>query len=231
MRTNREDIYIHPKAAIRLFNDSYRAFGTQVLTSSRFKVSREAWITSVFLYTLGRAEGREWFLRPNPKDEAPDFYCCTFTKETKGVVQYIREVEIFEWRKESDNDFIKSLHERKIKRLVVPKITLVCYVRKPGPFGPIKSLSEQINGLKPKVMDIWILASTLPDESRYIVSQLYPHLAAFNFDYNEVLGEKEKVSFVRGFRAGKADDIEFQPFGKVLLTPEFQFKIISGAEE
>ncbi len=225
MRTNRDDIYVNPLTAIRLFNKTYISIREKIFSDKRYKVTREAWIASMFLFGLSKREQRDWFLRPNPRDETPDFYSCSF-KEESYVVRETRQLEVFEWRKESSEVFLTAL-KRKIKNLHAKSITVICYLRKAGNIGNVRELSEKVQKIKINVMDLWCLASVKPKESHFALFQIYPSPFRLNdTDYDLLLKEREKVSFVKPYR-GKREDLKFEPLGKkVLLTPEFQFEEI-----
>lgn len=223
MRTNREDIYIHSLTAIRLFNKTYISIGNQIFTDRNYKVTREAWIASMFLYGLSKREQREWFLRPNPKDEAPDFYSCSFKKES-FVIQETRSIEVFEWRKESKNAFMDALN-KKIRNIYAKSITVVCYLRKSGKLDSVLKLSEKTSKINPRVMDVWCLAAVKPKEESFALFQLYPEpVRLSDVEYDSLLKEKEEVKFIYPYRR-KSKELKFEPLGKkILLTPEFNFK-------
>lgn len=222
MRTNRDDIVVNPLTVIRLFNNTFLSVGEEIFKSAKYKVTREAWITSVFLFALGKHEHRDWWLKPNKLDVAPDFYCFTYQVSNKYSAQYTRSVEVFEWRKESKFSFIEAL-KNKISKLVVPEMTVVCYIRKSGRLESIKSLSEKVKLLKPRLKDIWVVASLAPNEDNFMVAQIYPDPLRIDIAYDELTNQKEQVSFLHPYR-GKSEKLIYEPLGKkILLTPDFQF--------
>ncbi len=223
MRTNRTDTYVHPLAVFRLVASIIKTKATEFLKSVRFKVTREGWITAIFLIALSRYDGRNWYLRPNQIDEAPDFYVVSYKSEQDYQIELTRNIEVFELRNDSENDLIDSI-VKKIDKTIYPTLTLVCYIEKGGLLPSPKDISDRVKQLKPRVMDIWCVGLTDPSR-KYAVFQVYPEPLWLEIDLNEVEKEKEMATFIYPHR-GKGVDLE--PMGEMtLLTEDFFFHRVS----
>jgi hypothetical protein len=221
-----DEILVNPYTAVRLFAKTYLAFGNQVLTNSKYKITREAWIASMFLIALGQESKLQWWLTPVLKSDSPDFNCYSFSRSNDNSFtnRSMLKLEVFEWRKERDEkDFLEALKKIKLRKIVDPEITIVCYIRRSGLIPPAIELNFKLKALKPCVKDIWYLGDVSGDATTWRVTQLYPNTSAIDMNYDQILQTKETHSLLHGYR-GKSDKLEFEPTGKkVLLTPEFQF--------
>lgn len=224
-----KDILVNPYTAIRLFAKTFLYFGEEIFKNRKYKITREAWTASMYLIALQQHSKQEWYFRPEIQDGSPDFYCYTFIfDEVKGgSIKPEMKLEVFEWRKEdNESNFLEALKRIKLNKIVDPNITIVCYVKKGTVLPPAVELNKQLQEIKPKVKDIWYLGDVSPDSKKWRVTQIYPNPVAIDIDYDEILETKEKHSFIHAYR-GKSKGLEYEPTGKqVLLTPEFEFKII-----
>jgi len=223
-----KEILINPYTAIRLFANTYRYIGNSILNDKKYKVTREAWIASMYLISLKKHSGQEWFFKPEVHNGSPDFYCYTFVhdKTKGGSIKPEMKLEVFEWRKEdSEMSFLKSLKRIKLDKIIDPNITIVCYVKKDAVLPPAVELNKELKKINPKVKDIWYLGSISKDSKIWRVTQVYPNTVAIDIDYDEVLDTKEEHSFIHAYR-GKSKKLEYEPTGKqILLTPEFDIKL------
>lgn len=226
-----EEILINPYTAIRLFAKTFLNFGGVIFTERKYKVTREAWISSMFLLALKKHAGEEWYFKPDTDGGSPDFYCYTFIHDQskRGSTKPEMKLEVFEWRKEdSENDFIEALKKIKLNKIVDTQLTLICYIRRNHNIPPAGVLNRQLKKIKPKVKDIWYLGDVTPDSKTWRVTQIYPNTLAFDLDYDEILTTKEEHSFIYAYR-GKSDKVEYEPTGKrVRLTPEFKLLLEEG---
>ena len=223
-----QEILVNPYAAIRLFAKTYLHFGDIVLKDRKYKLTREAWISSMFLLALKKNSGEEWYFRPETNTGSPDFYCYTFIhdKTKRGSIRPEIKLEVFEWRKEEgESDFLEALREIKLNKIIDPQLTLICYIRRNQIISPAVVLNKKLKEIKPNVKDIWYLGDVTPDAKTWRITQIYPNTLAIDLDYDEILTTKETHSFIHPFRA-KSDKLEYEPTGKkVLLTPEFTIRI------
>lgn len=227
MKPNIEDVLVNPYTAIRLFARTYKHFGEElVFKDRRFKITREAWIASMFLLALKNHLNQDWYFRPETKDGSPDFYCYTFIedKAKKGNIRPQIKLEVFEWRKEdTEEDFLEALKRIKLNKIIDPQITIICYVRRYSVMQSLE-LNEKLKGISPRVKDIWFLGDITPDSKMWRVSQIYPNILSIDMDYDEILATKEKHSFIHSYR-GLSEKMEYEPTErKVHLTPEFELK-------
>lgn len=229
MVQSNDEILISPYTAIRLFAKTYLSIRNTIFKDRKYKITREAWISSMFLLALKKHSGEDWYFKPEIESGSPDFYCYTFIhdKSKKGSSRHQIKLEVFEWRKEDgENDFIKTLKKIKLNKIVDPQLTLICYIRRDQRIPPAVELNQKLKEIKPKVKDIWYLGDVTPDSKTWRVTQIYPNTLAIDLDYDEVLATKEEHSFIHSYR-GKSDKVEYEPTGKqVHLTPEFSINIV-----
>ena len=232
MKDNLPEVLINPYTAIRLFARVFLSVGDSVLKDRRFKVTREAWIASMFLLAIKKHTDLDWYLSQELFDGSPDFNCYTFKRNEVmgGNDKPLLKLEVFEWRKEdSETDFLKALKKIKLDKIIDPEITLVCYIRRDASIPPVIKLNEEIIKMNPRVKDVWYLGSVSPDYKIWRVAQLFPNVLAIDIDYDEILSTREEHSFVYAYR-GKSAGVENEATGKsIILTPEFEIK--SGDEQ
>lgn len=224
-----DEILVNPQTSIRLFSRTYLAFGETVLEDRKYKVTREAWIASMYLLGISKVTNSDWWLTPvSDKSGSPDFNCYSFLRNAsnKFTERSMIKLEVFEWRKEKkEADFLKALKKIKLDKIVDPQITIICYVRKDTVLPPAVDLNSQIKQISPKVKDIWYLGNTSIDGKMWRLTQIYPNTLAIDLDYDEILQTREEYSFLYGYK-GKSDHVEYEPTEKqVLLTPEFEIKV------
>lgn len=225
-KKSNEEVLVNPITAIRLFKNVFLDVGDLILRDRKYKVTREAWIGSMFLLAIKKQFNQEWYFRPETKDGSPDFYCYTFiyNVEKGGSIRPEIKLEVFEWRKEDgESDFFEALKKIKLGKIIDPNLTLVSYVRRGTILPPAIVLNEKLKKLKPKIKDIWYIGDVTPDSKIWRVTQIYPNTIAIDLDYDEILSSKEDHGFVYSYR-GKSKGVEYEHAGeKVLLTPEFKF--------
>lgn len=225
---NIDEILINPYTAIRLFAKTYLSIGTTIFTDRKYKVTREAWISSMFLLALNKHLNQDWYFKPETHSGSPDFYCYTFihNKLRGGSIKPEIKLEVFEYRKEeNESDFIEVLKKIKLNKIVDPQLTLICYIRRNQKIPPAVELNEKLKEIKPRVKDIWYLGDITPDSKTWRVTQIYPNMLAIDLDYDEILSTKEEHSFIHSYRA-KSNKLEYEHTGKkVRLTPEFDLII------
>lgn len=226
--TNIEEILINPYTVIRLFARTYLSIGETLFTDRKYRVTREAWIASMFLLALKNQSDEEWFFKPETVSGSPDFYCYTFLHDKKrgGSIKPEIKLEVFEWRKEEiEKDFIEALKKIKLNKIVDPQLTIVCYIRRNEVISPAVGLNKILKKVGPKVKDIWYVGDVTPDSKIWRITQIFPNTLAIDIDYDQVLSTKEKHSFIHSYR-GKSDKLEYESTGKqVRLTPTFDLII------
>jgi hypothetical protein len=228
MSIDQIEILVNPYTAIRLFAKTYLSIGETLFTDRKYKITREAWIGSMFLLALKNQSDEEWYFKPETISGSPDFYCYTFLhdKSRGGSIKPEIKLEVFEWRKEEkEKDFIEALKRIKLDKIIDPQITIVCYIRRNEKIPPAIELNKRLKEIKPKVKDIWYLGDVTPDSKTWRITQIYPNTLAIDLDYDQALTIKEEHSFIHSFR-GKSDKLEYEPTGKqVRLTPTFDLII------
>jgi len=223
-----EEILVSPYTAIRLFTKTYLAFGDVVLTNRKYKITREAWIASMFLIAISQDTKSGWWFTPVLREGSPDFNCYSFTRSNKGnfTNRSFLKLEVFEWRKEqNETDFLKAIEKIKLKKIIDPQITLVCYIKRNILIPPAVGLNSKIKEMNPRIKDIWYLGDISGDATTWRVTQVYPNVLDIDINYDRILKTKETYGFIRAYR-GKSDKVEYEPTGKkVLLTPEFNLRL------
>jgi len=222
-----EEILVNPHTAIRLFAKTYLRIGDLVLKDRKYKVTREAWIASMFLIAISKHTKFDWWFTP-VSDGSPDFNCFSFTRSEKwnGNNKSLLKLEVFEWRKEDkEDDFFEALKKIKLNKIIDPQITIVCYVRRLAIIPPAVELNKKLKELNPRVKDIWFLGDVTSDSKMWRVTQIYPNTLAVDLDYDEILSTEVEHKFMHSYR-GKSDEVKYEPTGKkVYLTPEFELKL------
>lgn len=223
-----EEILVNPYTAIRLFAKTYLSVGNLLLADRKYKITREAWIASMFLIAIGKHTKLDWWLTPVLDSGSPDFNCYSFTRSAKwnGNNKSLLKLEVFEWRKEEDEEyFLEALKKIKLNKIIDPQITILCYVRRDTAIPPATELREKLKEINPRVKDIWFLGDITPDSKTWRVTQIYPNTLAVDLDYDEILSTEAEHKFIDSYR-GKSDEVEYEPTNKqVRLTPEFELKL------
>ncbi len=226
---NPDNYLVNPYLAIRLFAKTYLALGDVVMKDRKYKVTREAWIASMFLIALSKNSGLDWWFTPvSDNSGSPDFNCYTMkmSAKYKGANKNRIKLEVFEWRKSNPSEeFISALTRIKLNKIIDPEITLLCYIKDGGTIPPAVLLNSRLKQINPKVKDVWYLGDVSRDGKTWRVTQIYPNLLAIDIDYDEILHTKEEHSFVHTYRAS-SEKVEFEHTDQqVLLTPEFEFQL------
>ena len=181
-----EEILVNPYTAIRLFAKTYLGVGNLLLVDRKYKVTREAWIASMFLIAISKHTKLDWWLTPVLDSGSPDFNCYSFTRSEKwnGNNKSLLKLEVFEWRKEdSKADFLEALKKIKLNKIIDPQITIVCYVKRFAVIPPAVELREKLKEINPKVKDIWFLGDITADSRMWRVTQIYPNTLAVGVKY------------------------------------------------
>ncbi len=227
---NTENYLINPYIAIRLFAKTYLATGDKILKDRKYKVTREAWIASMFLIALQKHSKVDWWLTSvSDSSGSPDFNCFSLvmSKSKRGAEKQHIKLEVFEWRKSNhEEDLISALKKIKLNKIIDPEITILCYIKNGGSIPPATILNSQLKKINPKVKDIWYLGDVSLDAKIWRVTQIYPYLLAIDIDYEEILTKKVEHSFIQTYRAS-SNSIEFESSNQqVVLTPEFEMELI-----
>ncbi|HET9952336.1 MAG TPA: hypothetical protein VFS09_11140, partial [Candidatus Eisenbacteria bacterium] len=72
----------------------------RVLRDVRFKKAREMWLTAVFALGLSKADGKEYWIAPEHREQTPDTYVCCISRHptrTDAQIQEKLSLEITEW--------------------------------------------------------------------------------------------------------------------------------------
>ena len=221
-RTNREDIYVSPVLVGNLFDDTRKEVGNEILTSRKYKVLREGWITAMFAVALSLHEKRIWWIRPNKADVAPDYYAFTRTDPDKqGYREGInREIEVFEWGIHSENSLAEAILE-KIKGWKAEKISVICYASKQNQLLEFVRLNRVLKTLQLGVLEIWILANIKELNADFVV-QVYPYFLPLYVPNQVPANFTKPYAFIKKKR-GKNDELA----GKVEINAEMEIKILT----
>lgn len=219
-RINKDDIYISPVVLVQLFDNTRKEVGNKVFTSRKYKVLREAWIASLFSIGLSTYEGGVWWLRPNPEDDAPDFFAFN-TRKFEGA-DYLEGVnasfEVFEWGKNSQEPLIEAIRN-KIKDWKAESVSIICYASKENQKINFKEIYEELKNDKINVLDIWILVK-VDDLDTHCIFRVYPDRLALPVPHSVPNYFVEPFSFVTKIR-GRIS----RPGVKIGLNSEMEFTI------
>ena len=124
-----------------------------------------------------------------------------------------------------EDSFIEALKTIKLRKIIDPQITLLCYVRKTVAVPPVIELNMEIIRIAPKVKDIWYVGDVSVDSKIWRIAQVYPNPMAIDLDYDEILRTRAERSFIHSY-LGKSNGVVYESSGKkVVLTPEFDFVV------
>lgn len=178
-RTNNEHIFVNPRVYIELLNDTRKEVGEEVLTSSKFKVLREAWVAGMFAATVSYYDGTIWYLRPNPEDVAPDFFAFHITEiDNRGLgTSELGNFEIFEWENHSKVSLYEAI-VNKLKKIGfnAPLTTFVCYVTRPDEEINFIELAIKLKQLKLNILELCVIVK-LKQFDQYVLVRLHPPIS------------------------------------------------------
>ena len=235
IRTNREDIEIHPKAIIRLMDLSAKHLGSIVIKGRRYQPTREAWIASVFLFALEKLHNQTWFLRVNPKENAIEDIFASAYIEIPGLPgasdRKTSKLQVFEYTKHNKNTLIEAVQDK--LRSDLTNCILICYIKTDYKIV-WPSLRAELYSKSPKVREIWILGDT--GKRKMVIGQVFSQPSAIFLDLDEAHRDKEERTFISPFpvskRVAKSKRSPIQPTGKtILLKPEMLLDEEDGRED
>lgn len=213
------DIYFSPSFAIKRFLGLRQKYGDKIaVTKSEFKPEREAWMTAVFLLGLSKLSSREFWLRINNEDSAPDIITVSFIESDKGVVAEMQNVEIFEYEAHANTDLTGALKNKLSGKTYPDDYILLCYVHdRKGEIFNTKDVYEKVKELNPKIAEVWVLSSVLcPSGSEHVIFQAFPKPNVCKFDYIEEYKNSKQKELIHA-RRGFTKKINFVTMGKFIL--------------
>ncbi len=214
-----DDVYFSPSFAIKRFLGLREKHGDKAtVTKSEYKPEREAWITGVFLLGLSKIAKREFWLRINNDDTAPDTFTISFVETEKGVAAEIQCVEIFEYEKHSKTDLVGAITDKLRGKAYSDNFILLCYVHdRTGEIFNTREIFKKMKNFDTKIAEIWVLANILsPTNSEYVIFQVFPDENGCKFDYVEEYKNNKQNEMINPKR-GATRKIEFTPMGKAIL--------------
>lgn len=214
-----DDVYFSPPFAIKRFLGVREKHGDKAaVTKGEYKPEREAWITGVFLLGLSKLAKREFWLRINNDDTAPDTFTISFVETEKGVMAEIQYVEIFEYEKHSTTDLVGAITNKLKGKAYPDNYILLCYVHdRTGEIFNTKELYEKMKNFNTKIAEIWILANILSEtNSEHVIFQVFPDENGCKFDYIKEYKKSTQKEMINPKR-GSAKKVEFTPMGKAIL--------------
>lgn len=213
------DVYFSPSFAIKRFLGLREKYGDKAaVTKSEYKPEREAWITGVFLLGLSKIAKREFWLKINNDDTAPDTYTISFVETEKGVTAEIQCVEIFEYEKHSKTDLVRAISDKLNGKAYPDNYILLCYIHdRTGEIFNTREVFEKMKNFDTNIAEIWVLANILsPANSEHVIFQVFPKENGCKFDYVEEYKQSIQKEMINPKR-GMAKKIEFTPMGKTIL--------------
>jgi hypothetical protein len=225
MRTNRNDIWVHPNAIIRLFDKSVKLLGNKPLLKNRkYAPLREAWIASVFLLGIRELSKKTWWLRVNPEEnDVGDLFAWSYVEMSQNQTDaQTLSIQVFTHRKTDSGNVYDGI-KRKLNNRDLKGCKLVCYLMK-DELIKWDYINNQIKSLSPKLGEIWIIGNI--GNRRMGVFNIFPNKqnTSINLDNNyQTIDEKTFIFPFRGLRKGKI----FERLGSMVhLKPDFTFEDI-----
>lgn len=228
MRTNRSNILVHPAVVVKLIDHSiqYGVEPKKVIKDRTYAITREAWISAVFLLGLKEITKQMWWLRVNPEENsAEDIYASSYKPiNESGSIQYVLSIQVFQHTAYNKGSVIEGI-KKKLKKTDLSNCVLVCYLIK-DEFLEWKKLHEEIKKLKPSASEIWIIGNI--GNRKMIIFQVYPYLNHAEIDINAVSISKNEPKFIKPYQVSKKESLKkgtyIHPLGKVVvLKPDFSF--------
>ncbi len=175
-----------------------------VLRSPKYKKEKEAWIMGVALFGVIKITRVRWWLQV-PTDDPPDMKAMMLTPDhdkNLNIMNY-REVEIMQITKHTNGTIVEEIL-RKLKGNSYPKEwALVVYLNRAMFIEDMRKISNELVEAKPKIADIWVVASTTPNANKYILFSLFPEVQTVTYDIDEEM---------RNLEIG--DSIDLMPYHK-----------------
>ena len=213
------NVYFSPAFAIKRFLGLRQKHGDyKAITKSEFKPEREAWITGVFLLGLSKLAKREFWLRANTEDSAPDVFTISFVETIKGVTAEMQNIEIFEYESHAQTDLVGAIKD-KLKGKVYPdNYILLCYIHdRMGEVFNTNELLDKVILLNPKVAEVWVLTNILgPTNTEHVIFQVFPVSNGYRFDYLKEFRNSNQIEMINPHR-GSTKKIEFISMGKAIF--------------
>lgn len=182
-----EYVWFSPRFAIKYLSDLMKKEGiNKVLKDNKYKKEREAWIIGISLFGYMKLTNAKWWLQV-PKDDPPDMRVMTMVPDYKKnlhEMQY-REVEIMQITQHSKGSVIEEILKKLKGKAYVQETALLVYLQRTVFIENMRKLADELNKAKPQVADIWILASTSPDQQKYILFSLYPDVQRVDYDIDK----------------------------------------------
>lgn len=217
-----DDIYLSPCFAIKRFLGLRDKHGDkEAILRGEFKPEREMWVTGVFLLGISQLTKKEYWLRVNIEDTAPDTFAISLIDAERGVTAEIQNIEIFEYESHAKMDLTEAIKKKLANKTYPDNYLLLCYVhgRAGEEFKP-KRVFEAVKTFNPQVAQIWILANVLSDDSAdHVVVRIFPNLLMKKFDYLELCKISKQIEMIRARRdlRKKITKVEFEPLGDYIL--------------
>lgn len=203
--------YFSPCFQLRRFMGLLEKHGETAFTDRRFQAEREAWIGAVFLLGYSQLTNQDWWLIQAIEDP-PDIIALALEDGPRGAVAQRLNIEIFEYEQNSPaNDLIGTIGRKMIGKAYPRDYQLVCYVHhhEGEAFNP-GEIAEQVKSLKPRVRDIWVVASIMGDNpTGYVLVRLYPDPLVHPFDYRRACVDTKQPDMLEAKRGLADAPVEF----------------------
>mgnify|MGYP001569112675 CR=1 FL=1 len=217
-----EDIYLSPCFAIKRFLGLRDEYGDlEAVTNGEYKPEREMWITGVFLLGIGLLTGKEYWLRPNREDSAPDIFAISPVGSKKGVVAETQNIEIFEYESHSKGTLIEAIRGKLSGKAYTDNYLLLCYVHdRAGEEFNTKEVCEAVKSISPNISQIWVLTNTLGTvNTEHVMVQVFPNYILRRYNYIELCKSSKQIEMIKARRdlTKITTEVEFEPLGKYIL--------------
>lgn len=225
MRTNRDDVLVHPNAIVRLFYKGVKRLGAEKMLKERaYSITREAWIGSVFLLGIRELTGTTWWLRVNKEESAAqDLFAHSYEEiDKKRTKQNILSIQVSTHQKFDHGNVFDGI-KRKLENVDLKGCILVCYLMR-DELIKWSNLNKQLLALSPTPSEIWIIGNV--GKLTYGIFKAYPNVCDTYINLNNNYQNPEEKTFLHPYphRAFRKGDL-FEPLGKIIhLKPDFTFE-------
>lgn len=227
MRTNRDDILIHPYRVVRLFDMSAQHIDLEkLLKDSKYTAIREAWIGSVFLLGVRKITEKTWWIRVNPIEAAAeDLFAASYEEIAKDKTeQKTLSIQVFTHRKtDQGNVFDGIVHKLRKRNIDLRNCILVCYLMK-DELIQWQELNKELKKLSPDVAEVWVIGNVKKGKRTYGVFKVYPDVIPVSVDLDETHQTPEEKSFILPSRGLRKGELFERLKGSLLLKPDFSFE-------
>lgn len=184
--------WFSPRYAINYLWTLQRKLSDKELKNSKFKKEHEAWILGVALFGVMKMLGNKWWLQV-PVDDPPDMLAMAVLANPEKDINEMhwREIEISQITKFTNDSIDKEILRKLKNKAYVKETGLVVYLNRQMLIEDMRKIADEIKKSGVKVSDVWVVASTSPNQQEYTLFSLYPDVQVVTFDIVEEMRNLE----------------------------------------